>query len=391
MSKHHEPKTQFDPQVRRYAEDLALLYAREQDWKNALRHSHERIEALAEAMHEGMAITDDKLLVKEINEWLSRLLDREPEHLRGRPIKDILPSPEFHDALTEFLESDRDSIQLETLLQGQHETHVRISMSRLTEGGLMLVVHDITARERAENAKTEFLALLSHELRTPLNGILGMGRFLAEDLANHPDPAIPEYLNMLLESSQRMLSTVKNLLDFAALQGQESDAPREGLDLAELMRAVAATQHKKLLERDMTLHLVLPDHPLLVQANPGLMASLFERILENAKDFGKKGGKVEVRVYQTEDQAVIEFEDNGEGIPRREVPLVFQSFYQVQEPLTRTKQGLGLGLTLARDIARWHGGDVTLDSRPGTGTRVSVVLPLQETGSGKRSNPEPVS
>lgn len=227
-----------------------------------------------------------------------------------------------------------------------------------------------------DEARQQFLRMVSHELRTPLNAIIGFSEIIAAELYGPLGaPEYREYANHVRHSGHRLLRLVNQILEIARLQDRvaEMEARPESLDHAfddvrDLIREDLVARRARLdVEDDGAL-------PMVTAEAAGLR-SLFRNLIENAVLYGPVGGAVTVRAARRGSGVVIEIEDQGEGIGSADIPRLMNPFEQGDNALTRTTQGAGLGLPIARLTAEAMGGALTLSGAPNGGLLVSVTLP----------------
>lgn len=235
------------------------------------------------------------------------------------------------------------------------------------------------ARETAEaanRAKAEFLAVVSHELRTPLNAINGYGEMLTMELVGPLSVQQKDAVARIQRNSQHLLTLIEEVLSFARNEaGRLRFAPMSvsvRAALAELEPLVGAELHKKGLR---FLH-EPPGSDLRIHADPEKLRQILLNLVGNSIKFTPTGGQISVGAVREGDSARIWVADTGIGIPADKVNRVFEPFYQVDGGATRRFPGFGLGLAIALDFARAMDGDMHIESSAGSGTRVSVVLPL---------------
>ncbi|HEU6435975.1 MAG TPA: PAS domain-containing sensor histidine kinase [Nitratidesulfovibrio sp.] len=285
---------------------------------------------------------------------------------------------------------------------------VRVATSPMRDGGRVLVLHDISMQRRVQHLKQDFLAIISHEMRTPLNGILGLGDVLLDEARRRGDSDAEELLGHLLQAARRMHAMVREVVRFAEVQGGRVEAADAPVDMYWVLAGVLEELSAFAAAHGVVLGPMPMGGPVTVRGNAGLLRELFLHVVHNAIRFNRQGGMVTLRCRPPRGMAgpggadganapggpngqsgaagaggqgcaarvvVVEVADTGVGIGAQERERVFESFYQAQGYMTRNREGLGIGLTLARAIARLHGGEVTLASEVGRGTTVSVRLP----------------
>lgn len=371
-----DEKALAERQALKYAEDLALIYQEEKAKRKALEAANEKIRAVVDSMTDGMFAVDNDFTIIEANRVVARLVATEKEDLVGQNFFKVLDIPELKERLLRLKEKSETEDRVELEMGRPSRRMLRIFVSTLSNNeGYVLVLHDITSEKRAENLKNEFLAILSHELRTPLNGILGFSELLSDELAEKLDDEQAEYLQMIRESGNRMANTVDELLNFAQIQRQEPESFDERVMIDSVINDALVSLKEKSDENEIKLELKTATESPMVMGSEAMLRDLFFNIIENAIIFGKQGGRVFVRLEDKGEEYAISVVDDGVGIGADKLENVFKGFYQVEEHVTRTHEGLGLGLTLAKHITELHGGSIRLESELGKGTTCFVRLP----------------
>ncbi len=235
------------------------------------------------------------------------------------------------------------------------------------------------ARAEAENAnraKSEFLAVMSHELRTPLNAIGGYAELI--ELGIH-GPVTPDQRHALerIQSSQRhLLGLITSVLNYARVEGGVLTYAREEVPLAETITECEALTAPQMRGKRITFSFTSRQTAFTACADREKVRQILLNLLGNAIKFTDPDGCITVRCM-TEDGAVaVEVEDTGVGIAPEHLARVFDPFVQVDSKLTRTNEGVGLGLAISRDLARGMGGDLAARSTPGVGSVFTLTLPV---------------
>jgi signal transduction histidine kinase len=231
--------------------------------------------------------------------------------------------------------------------------------------------------EAANRLKDEFLALVSHELRTPINAILGWVTLLRNG-ALPPDRSMYA-LEIIHKNAKTQAQLVTDLLDIARGLTGQFQLETTVLDLNEIVRSVVSTSRESAEARQITLWLsVTPEH-LYVRAEAARIGQIVNHLLSNAIKFTPEGGEVGVALTREDRVAELVVTDTGEGIEPHFAPYLFEPFRQAETGSTRRYGGLGLGLTLVRQLVELHGGSVAGESAGADGgARFVVRLPLQE-------------
>ena len=225
--------------------------------------------------------------------------------------------------------------------------------------------------ESASRAKSEFLASMSHELRTPLNGILGFAELLETEL---DDPAQHEYAQTIRTSGEHLLALVTDVLDLAKIEAGRMDFNLTAIDLPEMLREVVAMQRGHSQIKKLSLELIEDGLPLKVQSDEVRLRQILLNLTNNALKFTAQGG-ITVRAIAQGARVRIEVQDTGVGISAEDQLVIFEKFRQSESFMTRSHQGTGLGLTLAKELVEHMGGEIGVQSTLGVGSTFYVSLP----------------
>ena len=237
------------------------------------------------------------------------------------------------------------------------------------------VIAEAEQLRELDRAKSRFFANVSHEFRTPLTLTIGPLEDVRAQLAATGQEDAVSRLDMALRSARRLFTLVTQVLDVAKLEaGSMSLQSRPG-DIVVFTRGVASTFDVLAQRKRISFDLSAPNEPVMVSFDPDAMEKIITNLLSNAFKFTPEGGRVMVSVAK-EDVAIIRVADNGPGIPARDVPHVFERFYQVDESNTRTQVGTGIGLALTQELVELQGGSIAVESSNAGGATFTVTLPL---------------
>ena len=229
--------------------------------------------------------------------------------------------------------------------------------------------------ERANRAKSEFLAVMSHELRTPLNAIAGYAELL--ELGIH-GPVTAEQRNALarIQTSQRhLLGLITSVLNYARVEGGVVTYVTEAVPIGETIAACEALTAPQMRAKDLRFHFAISEPDLQARADREKVQQVVLNLLGNAIKFTAPGGAIDVQCSAHEDRVIVKVIDTGVGIAEEHLARVFEPFVQVDSKFTRAHEGVGLGLAISRDLARGMGGDLTAVSQLGVGSAFALVLP----------------
>ena len=234
---------------------------------------------------------------------------------------------------------------------------------------------------QASNAKSEFLANMSHELRTPLNSILGFAESMKNGLfGNVENEEHRDYLGIIQSSGSHLLNLINDILDVSKVEAGMMKLDEHGFALKALIDRCVTMMQVKLNKEEIFLTVRIPDDLPDIYADEIKVKQIFVNLLSNAVKFTSRGGRVDVTCALNEEKGIVlSVEDKGIGISGDDLKKLFQPFTQVENVMTRSKEGTGLGLTLVRAISELHGGTVEIQSEPGEGTNVTVTFPPERT------------
>ena len=274
-----------------------------------------------------------------------------------------------------------------------------MSLPRTVEGRSQVPVNlvDITERrrmedalyaakaeaERANRAKSDFLAAMSHDLRTPLNAIIGFSELMQmQPFGALGDARYGGYLDDIRTSGLQLVSMINDILDLSRVEAGRYELHEEEVDVLEVVNASVSQLTTMAADRRQQIDVRKPDQPVLVRADPRLLQQIVSNLLNNAIKFSGEETVIDVTVARLETEVTdVTICDRGIGMTRAEIAAAMQPFGQTNRSAAVSQHGTGLGLFLCQRFARLHGGDMAITSAPGQGTSVTVSLPASRAVS----------
>ena len=361
-----------------YGRDLRRVYKAEKAKREALEFALQKLRAIFDNTTSGLLVTDENFTITEVNPAFCAMLDCESEEMLGMPLSEVMKAAGLGSILKQMQDHRVESAAHEIELAEPLRRTLLADVSRLeTEGGYgwVIVFHDLTAQKRTEELKNEFIAIASHELRTPVTAIMGFSELLAEDLAEVLDEEAQRRLDAIRRASERLRRTIDELTEFVGTDDRTLEARQEQLDLRQLVYDAIFNVKSEADRKGIVLSEELPTTPMQVWGDRGMLLGVLTHLLENAVAFNRPKGKALVRAMEEEEYWQIDIEDTGIGIPQVELPKIFTPFYQVEEHMTRSVEGLGVGLSIAKRAIELHEGRIWAQSRVGEGSTFSFTLP----------------
>jgi signal transduction histidine kinase len=232
--------------------------------------------------------------------------------------------------------------------------------------------------ERANHAKSEFLAVMSHELRTPLNAVVGYTDLMASEVVGPINETQRAQLARVRVSTQHLISLIEGVLALARGDTANEELNIEPVDACTLGRQSAALLEEAAAAKGLSFDLSVPGEPHLIETDATKVRQILINLLANAIKFTDRGA-VALTMRPGTSHVAFEVRDTGIGIAPEHLERVFEPFWQVDQSTTRRAGGTGLGLGVTRGLARQLGGDVTLASEPGRGSTFCVILPVRHS------------
>jgi two-component system, sensor histidine kinase and response regulator len=384
-----------------------LVRAREQ--AEAAEQSAEsgraRLQAIFDAVVDAIVTIDRSGHIQQWSSGAQRIFGYTPEEVIGQNLTILMPEPHRtrHAAYVgSFLKTGEAKIigigrELTAIRKDGTEFPIELAVSEVRsddgEEFFTGIMRDITERKRSEAelvraredaeaanlAKSQFLATMSHEIRTPMNGVLGMANLLAATTLNSRQRRL---VDNVTRSGQALLGIINDILDFAKIESgkfEMSSVPFEPRDtISEMAELFSERCARKGLE---FVYFIAEDVPAVLVGDPMRLRQVLVNLVGNAVKFTERGEiLVEVSMARRDgDGVTLSFvvEDTGIGIPPEQKARIFDSFHQVDGSLTRARGGSGLGLAITRQLVELMGGEISVESEPGRGSRFSFTARLK--------------
>ncbi len=257
------------------------------------------------------------------------------------------------------------------------------ALSLLLAAGLFITYRNVSKEMALARLKSDFVSNVSHELRTPLSLIRLYAETLEMGRLKTPEK-FQEYYQIIRKESERLTALINNILDFSRIEAGRKEYDFRETDLRELVANTLESYRYQIEQHGFTLEEKIdPVPPMRVDREA--MARSLVNLVNNALKYSQDQKYIGVNLYPQNGAVKLEVIDHGIGIPNREQEKIFEKFYRVGDPLVHNTKGSGLGLSLVRHIAHAHGGEVSVDSTPGQGSKFTITLPVQEAAIQKQA------
>jgi signal transduction histidine kinase len=257
------------------------------------------------------------------------------------------------------------------------------ALSLVLAGGIVLTYRNVSKEMALARLKSDFVSNVSHELRTPLSLIRLYAETLEIGHLTHPEK-YQEYYCIIRKESDRLTALINNILDFSRIEAGRKEYDFRETDMRELVHNTLDSYRYQIEQNGFTFEEKIDDVPPLRVDREAMARSLLN-LVNNALKYSQDRKFIGVNLYHDNGSVKLEVIDQGIGIPHQEQNRIFEKFYRVGDPLVHNTKGSGLGLSLVRHIAQAHGGDVSVDSAPGQGSKFMIVLPVKPLTNGART------
>ena len=361
------------------------------DLSEVIRLTHENLEqetkrltSILAYMTDGVLATNRRGQIIMVNEMAAKQLNVNPDEVLNTSILDLLSIGDDYDLrklITEVPELTIDS-QDEN---GEYiSLRVRFALIRRESGfisGLVAVLHDTTEQEKEERERRLFVSNVSHELRTPLTSVKSYLEALDDGALS--EPVAPDFVKVSLNETNRMMRMVTDLLSLSRIDNETSQLDIELTNFTAFITFILNRfdKIKSQSQEDSKKYELIreyPISPIWVEIDTDKMTQVIDNILNNAIKYSPDGGKIKVGMKTTDAQLIISISDEGLGIPKKDLPRIFDRFYRVDKARSRAQGGTGLGLAIAKEIIKQHKGFIWAKSEYGKGSTFTIVLPYDK-------------
>ncbi|EFW07650.1 histidine kinase [Streptococcus anginosus 1_2_62CV] len=359
------------------------------DLSEVIRLTHENLEqetkrlsSILSYMTDGVLATNRRGQIIMINDMATKQLgvkESEARKMNILKLLDIEDEYDLRDLITKVPELTIDS-QDEN---GEFlSLRVRFALIRRESGfisGLVAVLHDTTEQEKEERERRLFVSNVSHELRTPLTSVKSYLEALDEGALS--EPVAPDFIKVSLDETNRMMRMVSDLLSLSRIDNATSHLDIELTNFTAFITFILNRFDKIRSQNDDKKYEIIRDYPInsiWVEIDTDKMIQVIDNIINNAIKYSPDGGKITVSMKTTDTQMILSISDEGLGIPKKDLPKIFDRFYRVDKARSRAQGGSGLGLAIAKEIIKQHNGFIWAKSEYGKGSTFTIVLPYDK-------------
>lgn len=335
-----------------------------------LRRRTDEFAQVTGSMREGLVLLNEQGYILSMNPAARNIFAVEGD-CAGKDFLTVDRSCDMSAAVRSAMESGHGRL---------HERHggriYQIDVSRIDSDGAaigtVILVFDVTEQESAEQMRREFTANVSHELKTPLQGIIGSAELIENGMVQPED--MPRFVGHIRAEAQRLVTLIGDIIRLSQLDEGEV-LTKERLDLLEVAQGAADDLQAEAEKKNV--HLSVSGEPAELEGVRQLIYEVAYNLGDNAIKYNVDGGSVSINVSSDGKNANLTVSDTGIGIAAEDQSRIFERFYRVDKSHSKESGGTGLGLSIVKHAVQYHGGRISMDSAPGKGTSMSVILPIQ--------------
>lgn len=347
-----------------------------------LEQESKRLHSILSYMTDGVLATNRRGKITMINDMAKKQLGVQKEEVLNKSILELLKIEdeyELRDLITQVPELMIDSQDANSEYLS---LRVRFALVRRESGfisGLVAVLHDTTEQEKEERERRLFVSNVSHELRTPLTSVKSYLEALDEGALT--EPIAPDFIKVSLDETNRMMRMVTDLLHLSRIDNATSHLDVEMINFTAFITFILNRFDKMRGPDEEKKYELVRDYPITsvwIEIDTDKMTQVIDNIINNAIKYSPDGGKITVTMKTTDDQMILSISDQGLGIPKQDLPRIFDRFYRVDRARSRAQGGTGLGLAIAKEIIKQHKGFIWAKSEYGKGSTFTIVLPYDK-------------
>ena len=361
------------------------------DLSEVIRLTHENLEqetkrltSILSYMTGGVLATNRRGQIIMVNEMAAKQLNVNPDEVLNTSILDLLSLGDDYDLRSLITEVPELTIDSQDENGEYISLRVRFALIRRESGfisGLVAVLHDTTEQDKEERERRLFVSNVSHELRTPLTSVKSYLEALDDGALS--EPVAPDFVKVSLNETNRMMRMVTDLLSLSRIDNETSQLDIELTNFTAFITFILNRfdKIKSQSQEDTKKYELIREYPITpiwVEIDTDKMTQVIDNILNNAIKYSPDGGKIKVGMKTTDAQLIISISDEGLGIPKKDLPRIFDRFYRVDKARSRAQGGTGLGLAIAKEIVKQHKGFIWAKSEYGKGSTFTIVLPYDK-------------
>lgn len=336
-----------------------------------------RLEAVLDNTVNGVLIIDNESMLTYVNPVGSQLLGIGKDSL-GRKHVEAIKNFELIEAI-DLAKANLKPINKKIVLYTRGEkildvNIVPIKIQKESSFNVLVVMNNLTEIKYLEQIRKDFVSNVSHELKTPVAAISGYAETLLDEVKDNEEKT-KEFAGIIFSEAQRLSSLIKRLLELSRLETELPKLNITSMDIRQLILETLEIMQKRTINSEFKFEYIGSEQEVIINADAELIAQVLINIIDNAVNYSPIGSNIKVYLEDHSDYIKVSVEDEGEGIPTKDLSRIFERFYRVDKTRCRKTGGTGLGLSIVKHLIENHGGQVGVDSKVGIGSVFYFYIP----------------
>ncbi|RIX52494.1 HAMP domain-containing protein [Paenibacillus nanensis] len=345
-----------------------------------IKQNESQLESVLANMINGVVMIDAKGQILLMNRRAEEVLGFSARELVGRHFAEAKQQYELAQIIQEALET-RKHIREEITFYFPEERLLELNLVPISQsgpgdfGGVLLVLQDVSAIRRLERMRSEFVANVSHELKTPIAAVKGFAETLLGGAVKDEETA-RSFLQIIFDESERLNRLIVDILELSKIESRRVPLMFSPVEMESFVDKTVTLLEAEAKRKNIQLNSQI-ESGLYVEADEDRLRQIFVNLLSNGINYTPEGGRVTVKVHAADhDHIRIQISDTGIGIPKKDLPRIFERFYRVDKARSRSSGGTGLGLSIVKHLVELHKGTLSVTSTVGVGTTFTIDLPV---------------
>ncbi|WP_284641128.1 two-component system histidine kinase PnpS [Paenibacillus silviterrae] len=353
---------------------------------NRITENEGRLSSVLENMNSGVMMIDKEERIVLLNRSAEEFLGFSSQELLGKKFDEAKQQFEFTQMIQECFET-REHIRDEMIFYFPSERILDIHLNPILQtddewAGVLIVLHDTTAMRRLERMRSEFVANVSHELKTPIAAVKGFAETLLAGALNDKETA-KSFLQIIFDESERLNRLIGDILELSKIESKRIPLHFSPVHLNSFIANCVHVMNAEAKKKHIELEMQVPQDAYM-EADEDRLRQILINLLSNGINYTPEGGKVKVKVELLDgivagsegEKLKLTIADTGIGIPKKDLPRIFERFYRVDKARSRSSGGTGLGLSIVKHLVELHKGTIRVESEVGMGSKFIIELPV---------------
>jgi two-component system phosphate regulon sensor histidine kinase PhoR len=357
------------------ARDIVTILERTNKKLNAAEQEVQKMEAMLRGMSDGVLITDSNGIIILANRTFLKMLHVN-KNIEGKQFLEVLRNLQLLDVFRNAMDTWEIISKEITVPRADKEIHLIATAAPVYSAdavsGIVFTLHDITRLKHLEEVRKDFVANVSHEIKSPVTAIKGFAEKLLDGALNDRDNA-NRLVERIKNHSERLNNLIEDLLTLSGLELGDIVIEKTEINPSDIIDNVFAGLKEKADKKGLYLKKVMPEDGQMIFADRNRLTQIMFNLVDNGIKFTEEGG-VTAGLDRTDGRLSIFVQDTGIGISARHLERIGERFYRVDSARSRYLGGTGLGLAIVKHLVRAHGWEMKIESTPGKGTKVKIII-----------------